>query len=253
MMKILCLDGLDGDLVARWNLTHLLQRYHGRLEVPISKRYGHPHSPDVWASFLTGRWYDDLRFVRPYGLHHVLDFMYWLRGQLGTSLGLGRIGQRIYDHTIQRFPPLTVPPVNAYNLPYVNYDGLSLQVLQRYLRDEVDEEMTRALLEEVLLGRMLDLVYMDVNGAVPDVVFFEFPDVVQHFCLDEDRDVLPIYRFLDDYVGRLDTKPLIVADHGHTFATGMHSHHGFWSSSNELDPVPVRITDFKTEHPSLWS
>jgi hypothetical protein len=253
MLKILCLDGLDADLVERWNLDHLLQRYHGRLEVPISKRYGHPHSPDVWASFLTGEWYDDLRFVRPYGLHRFLDFMYWMRGKLGTSLGLGRIGAYIYDHTVNQFPPLDVPLVNGYNVPFINYDGASLKVLQRYLRDDVSAQETVALLEHVLMGRFLDLVFMDVNHEVPDVVFLEFPDVVQHFCLDEARDVKPIYRLLNDYVGRLDTNPLIVSDHGHMFATGMHSHHGFWSFSRELDPVPEKITDFRTEYPSLWS
>lgn len=247
-MKILCLDGLEVNLVERWGLTHLLQRYHGRLKVPISKRYGHPHSPDVWASFLTGRWYDDLRFVRPHGLHHVLDFMYWIRRQFGTSFGLGRVGQWIYNNTIQQFPPLDVSLVNGYNVPFVNYDGTSLKVLQRYQNGDYTEWQIVELLSNVMLGRFMDLLHR----TSPDVGFIEFPDVVQHFCVDEERDVLPFYRLLNDFVGQLASNVLIISDHGHNFSTGMHSHHGFWSYHNELDPVPEKITDFYSKHPMFF-
>jgi len=51
---ILGLDGLEYNFVEKWNLRNLKQREYGKLEVPISKR-GWPSSPEVWASFLTGK------------------------------------------------------------------------------------------------------------------------------------------------------------------------------------------------------
>jgi hypothetical protein len=57
---ILALDGLEYDLVVKWQLRHLLQRTFGRFEV--DKKYfiwkggfGAPYSPLIWASFVTGQ------------------------------------------------------------------------------------------------------------------------------------------------------------------------------------------------------
>lgn len=51
---ILAYDGLDHDLVERLNLRNIIQREHGRVEVPIVGGIEDPSTPIVWTSLITG-------------------------------------------------------------------------------------------------------------------------------------------------------------------------------------------------------
>jgi len=51
---ILAYDGLDHDLVEGLSLRNILQREHGRVEVPIVGGIDDPSTPIVWTSFITG-------------------------------------------------------------------------------------------------------------------------------------------------------------------------------------------------------
>ena len=57
---ILALDGLEYELVVRWNLRQLMQKTFGKYSIP--KYYMHeteegltPYTPIIWVSFLTGK------------------------------------------------------------------------------------------------------------------------------------------------------------------------------------------------------
>jgi hypothetical protein len=251
-LRILGLDGLDLELAKRWGYMNLLLHRYGTLEVPISKRYGHPHSPDVWASFLTGVWHDNLRFTRPYGLHRFLDVMLWLRRKVGTSLGLGLIGEQVYSHTINQFPPLKHPLFNMkmLNVPYVNYDGLGLSIVSRFTNGKASMRDTKRALRMLLFKRFIavDAIFEHDNVFA----FIGFPDLMQHFTHNVD-EVKDVYDLLDALVSDFDDL-LIVADHGFNLESGMHSDVGYWSTNMDLGFTPQKITDFypylaeKTRH-----
>ncbi|WP_228546788.1 alkaline phosphatase family protein [Hyperthermus butylicus] len=55
-MFIAGIDGLEYELVVRWRLRGLMQRYYGRHDVTVAVRPGEPlYTPFIWASFLLGR------------------------------------------------------------------------------------------------------------------------------------------------------------------------------------------------------
>ena len=86
---ILGLDGLEYDFVEKWNLVHLKQREYGKIIVPIAEKLGVPNTPEVWASFLTGKHikvsFEDRNVVLP-----VLKILKILRKYVNVSLGLDK-------------------------------------------------------------------------------------------------------------------------------------------------------------------
>jgi hypothetical protein len=239
MTLILCLDGLDLTLIQRWGCDNLLLNEHGLIDVPISQRYRLPHSPDVWASFLTGRWYQNLRFVRPYGTHHILNAMYWLRKKAGTSFGLARLGERIYAKTVNQFPSLHVDVnVEAYNMPFINYDGAGLTILQGFQTHHQSRKDTYNLLMDLYEQRKCD-----ASMLCAPLMFFEFPDMAQHFITKSELwKIRDLYCDLEQFVTELQPD-LIIADHGFDPTTGLHTTQGLYASQSPLDPKPLAITD----------
>ncbi len=258
---ILGLDGLEYDFVEKWNLSYLKQRQYGKINVPINQEVGHPTSPEVWATFLTGKhqqlWWKDSTTLPKTIIKRFLTF---LREHVNVSLSSSlrnRTPWQLRHH--KEFPELDattfldVTKSLDINVPYYSYDGLS-QKLIRYLYGKGVGNIRTLKIWKALYERRKQEILETISQLENDVeVVFAFihePDLIQHYCLTKPRFVKQFYYDLDYSVYELkdrvptDVLFLIVSDHGFSFETGTHSHHGFYSSNQPLTPKPTNITHF---------
>jgi hypothetical protein len=255
-LLFLGLDGLDRDLLIQWNLTNLLQREFGALDVPIVERFEMPLTPSVWASFLTGEMIDDLIFTRSGLRGRLLEILVWLRRRIPLSLGLG---PRIRRDTVLELPKLDRatmidrPSVSEINAPFYSYDNLTQKLLRRLETDEVEiDQVANELYAEYTRKTRLLITEIPKRLVTSDVVFayMHFPDCLEHILYPNPLRVKTFYFDLDLFVAELmDYVPegvdvLIISDHGFNLDAGRHSNSGFYSSSRALNPKPVAITDF---------
>jgi len=94
---VLALDGLEYYLVAEWGLKGLQQICFGKLTVPVNEKTGYPLSPEVWATFLTGRHVkaDFERDAKSRFIEQALKILSVLRKVARRGFGLGRKLRRL--------------------------------------------------------------------------------------------------------------------------------------------------------------
>jgi len=55
-VAVLAIDGLEHDLVSRWDLNFFKQKYYGKIDVKVAVKPGDPlYTPLIWGSFLLGK------------------------------------------------------------------------------------------------------------------------------------------------------------------------------------------------------
>jgi len=55
-VMVFAIDGLEADLVKKWNLKGFMQKYHGKHDVVLAKLPDDPiYTPLIWAAFLLGK------------------------------------------------------------------------------------------------------------------------------------------------------------------------------------------------------
>jgi len=78
---ILGIDALEYDLVKEWNLQHLLQKEHGKVQVPIYEAEGEPVTLVVWPCFITGAEPEVMGYSSPIlyrqPLRFILDYLFY--------------------------------------------------------------------------------------------------------------------------------------------------------------------------------
>lgn len=262
MIYILGLDGLEYNFVEEWNLANLKQREFGKIEVPINEVLQAPTSPEIWASFLTGKYiqmsFESTSFLQE-NLFKLLKFM---RRYVNVSLRLGRKVKRMDD----LYKNLAVMTLGEYlgektfldltnskkiNAPYHNYDGEAFDIVRDFGQKKFSmiETIARLMfLYEKRKRQILD----ETEKGIADVTFayMHFPDTLQHLTYLRPDKIKRHYLDLNSYVSILKTKIkkpttfVIVSDHGFDLKKGSHTHHGFYSSNVALDPKPEKITDF---------
>lgn len=232
-LLILALDGLEYNTVHNAKLTHLQQRQYGKLVVPIHPKHNAPSSPEVWATFLTGK--------------HIRKSMKRILKETNGKHG-----------HLSRFPELNqttfldVTNSKAVNVPYYNYDNAFFDAMYRFCVSNVP---TLQAIEELtaIYERRKRQVFKEVSEwGDADVIFafIHFPDALQHWCLFNRSVVHEHYFDLDNYVGFLsigledDVTFIIISDHGFDWDKSLHSKHGFYSINRPLTPSPTKITDF---------
>lgn len=232
------------------------QKNYGKIVVPINKKMGVPSSPEVWASFLTGKWILGLEFDRVHSAGRVLSILKHIRKYIPLSLG---IGPRFLDNKAPRsFPKLSLstfvdlPGVSEINAPYYSYDHTILEVIQQFGEDEISMRTAVRRAFDIFKQRKKQIGRSILDGSQESRVIFayvHFPDVIQHFTFLKPRVIKEHYFELDDFVLRLkdiisDAQFIIVSDHGFNTTDGSHSLYGFYSSNIDITPEPKRITDF---------
>ena len=250
---LLGLDGLEYDFVEKWHLTHLQQSQYGKLKVPISKEFGIPTSPEVWASFLTGKNVKK-EFGRTFRIQMMLKVAKFMRKHVKIGFGLGSL---LRKRSPARFPSLKektfldITRSKAINVPYYSFDHGTFDISHRFTTGKIS-------LEEA--ERELNLVYQNSKKRILNetetrdldliFAFMHFPDYPQHLLMMRPQKIKILYHDLDNYVSTLKKRIpksftyIIVSDHGFNPETKTHSKHGFYSSNITLNPTPRRITDF---------
>jgi predicted AlkP superfamily pyrophosphatase or phosphodiesterase len=261
---ILALDGLEYNLVVKWNLTALMQKQHGK--ITLAPKYYHvkehvPYTPTIWASFITGK---------PPRQHGVNDWwtynkllnwirtkppLTWLRGK---RLVLSKIGlkprtctrkdwKRNIETIFDKVNPSIALFIPAYNEAVEPHEKLS-QAMAKGLHEyekQIEQvhrwrmrEMYRRLMEEWRLF----MVWLDIADLMGHIHYVKQPEKLE-----------ATYKSLNSLVVKLKeqlckTTFLIVSDHGMTESTdgvtGNHSNHAFWSLNIESAWKPKDITDF---------
>jgi hypothetical protein len=244
---ILGLDGLEYNLVEKWNLIHLKQSEYGKLEVPINLKVGVPISPEVWASFLTGK-YISAEFKRPF----ILKILMFLRRYVNLSLGLGKkIGHRKFPKLREKtFLDLTNS--KEINVPYYSYDHAVFKIYLAFYRNKLSLKETIAKLNSLYEKRKKQILDSLTFLEQVDVLFayLHFPDALQHFIpsilrLKEHYIDLDSYvKLLKDLILRKDLLFIIVSDHGFDVKVKNHSTYGFWSLNRQINFKPKNVTNF---------
>jgi len=243
---ILALDGLDYNLVEKWRLRGIMQRKYGKLRVPVTEE-GFALSPQVWASFLTGRT-EEKKFVKP----KLLVLVETLRKYIPLSLGIGKkiskiLGTPPIYPELNRDTFLTELPENSYyvfNFPYINFQGL--EILRGFIKGEYSLKDTRHILRKLYQLRMRQVLNLTRREEQLILAYMEFPDLTQHFF--PNRAILHHYLTLDTFIKRLskrlvDRVLILVSDHGFDPKTRMHTDYGFYSAN-----MDIKLTDIREFH-----
>lgn len=253
---VLGLDGLDYDLVKKWQLHNLQQLQSHKITVPCNLLRGVPTSPEVWASFLIGHYVSDLEFdIGSTG--KLLKFFMYLRKYFHFSFG---VGKHLRNRTTHRtFPTLPLPTfvdetdISEINAPYYSYEPEVLNTFQQF--GQGDLSLSRAIVHmfEIYKQRKAQLMKKLQEKLIDSRIIFaymHFPDAIQHLCFEKKQPLIKEHYFdLDMFVLQVQEITannifMIVSDHGFNIEKGIHSQHGFYSCNAQLERPPTDITDF---------
>ncbi|RLI77049.1 hypothetical protein DRP04_11955 [Archaeoglobales archaeon] len=259
---ILGLDGLEYELVERWNLVHLKQSEYGKLEVPINEKSHQPLTPEVWGAFLVGKQLNvDIEKMN-HPLVLIFRILKFLRKYINISLGLGnkiqnkipvkRWGMMKYGIPLDQKTFLNLTKSKAINVPFYNNDTYTFHIAYLFDRGELSLKQAIKAYQRIYMKRK-EVILSEVEKIHDENVIFaymHFPDVLEHFTFKRPWIVRKHYLDLNNFVsilrGKIEdsTLFLIVSDHGFNLKKGTHTRYGFYSSSQPLNPKPTRITDF---------
>ena len=259
---ILGMDGLEYNLVLKWNLKNLMQKTFGSIKIG-KEYYGHgvPYTPIVWTSFMTGQkpvetgvreWWsygkilEKIRYKPPF---------IWFKNKRRFLMKLGikprvlKKGQwnsrKSFFEVIDNSIPIYIPGYNSpdeYHLKLMK--AISYEGSEKYARVawEWHEKKKKKVLES--LGKYkLIMVWLDISDVLGHIWFVKHP-----------LKLMMVYKDLNIFAKKVqdnvdeNTIILIVSDHGMEDSgdgvTGNHSDHNFWSLNIETNWKPNDITDY---------
>ncbi len=262
---ILAYDGLNHDLVETLSLRNILQREHGKVEVPIVGGIDDPSTPIVWTSFITGEppevngvdmpqmWdneFDGLRsFVRRHrGIHNILKRF--------------KVGQKVREATGARssFPSRknikvdtffeVVKPSVALGVPVYNKNLEEIYPIGDVMRARQDPEYL-PVFEERVRG-----IFDEEIEALFDAIDSEWRLLMVHLHITDlfghafwgTEKVATLYEEMDLLTKRVkarlreDDLVLIISDHG--MSKLGHTKKGFYSFNVKIGLVDPDIKDF---------
>jgi len=262
---ILAYDGLDHDLVETLSLRNILQREHGKVEVPIVGGIDDPSTPIVWTSFITGEppevhgvdmpqmWdneFDGLRsFVRRHrGIHNILKRF--------------KIGQKVREATGARssFPSRknikvdtffeVVKPSVALGVPVYNKNLEEIYPIGDVMRARQDPEYLPVFEERVrgIFDEEVKILFDTLEGEWRLLmVHLHITDLFGHAFWGTEK-VATLYEEMDLLTKRVkarlreDDLVLIISDHG--MSKLGHTKKGFYSFNVKIGLVNPDIKDF---------
>jgi len=277
-LLIVGLDGLEPELVERWNLALFKQRSYGRHYVGILRTLS---TPLLWGTFLIGRNVEELGYDvktmmirKNLGLFPLpLKPLYWLRVKLlPRRLGLRRVLRKmglVKEYSACIMPRRLIDMTFLEKLKSMGYSVHAIEVpgynetinekyrnmVPRYISSPfiVKLKTLMDILEE-LKDRVKEGLEAVERGFDIVFVYLPMPDVAHHFFSKGDaksmRGLRRVYTRLEQLIEPLIRRAygenyvvLIVSDHGFDFQTHDHSEYGFWSLN--IDDFEFHtITDF---------
>lgn len=248
MKLLLGLDGLDYDLVKKWDCMTLMQRQFGQFKVPINPNKGYPLSPEVWASILSGEEVKggSLEFTVEGklgdGRRRVVNALTKLQRVLPIR-GLG-LGKRIArPHGFPKYPhPLFIDEGWCFwNAPFRSYDEAVFKLDFQWSQGDFDwQGYTGKVLELYETRKQGLLASMHVlKRAERCFCYVEFPDGIEHMLYMNMEALHGHYMDLDGFVKHLlellePELCLIVSDHGFDLSRKCHSDLAYYSCSSPL-------------------
>ena len=266
-MKILIigLDGLDPDLINKWNITFYKQKAYGKHYIGFLSTL---YTPIVWSCFLTGidvtkHGYSmgELRRKRAAdGLHPILKPLYKLRRKILRNRKLFIRHLMVRLHLADAYPPSIMPAYllrktfleilqkdRGFKIRAIEIPGYNEKNNEQY-RSEFSGLVTASIndkigyLRKVLIDceNRVSLAIESINDGY-DVVFvyLPLPDIAHHLLFKGLAEITRLrqhYGELADMLQPLVDKAsdnnyriLIVSDHGFDLKKYYHSEHGFWS------------------------
>ena len=262
---ILAYDGLDHDLVETLSLRNILQREHGKVDVPIVGGIDDPSTPIVWTSFITGEspevhgvdmpqmWdneFDGLRsFVRRHrGIHNILKRF--------------KVGQKVREATGARssFPSRknikvdtffeVVKPSVALGVPVYNKNLEEIYPIGDVMRARQDPEYLPVFEERVrgIFDEEVKTLFDAIDGEWRLLmVHLHITDLFGHAFWGTEK-VATLYEEMDLLTKRVkarlreDDLVLIISDHG--MSKLGHTKKGFYSFNVKIGLVDPDIKDF---------
>lgn len=245
-MIILCIDGLEYELVLKWGLRNLLQETYGTY--PVDTRY---NSIQLWSSFLTG--YPPYMFeryfvVRPFNLHkrRIPNFLKAI-GRKFIPLKSPSVRGR-YETFLD-----VVKPSKAINMFAYNEDRYQLRLRYRYsllksniIRYTISKRKTLAWIWIKWTRSLIDKLFkaLDENQYKLVLIHFYHTDYIGHILYGSSLH-RKSYEIMDNLIPRLEKYNqliLVVSDHG--MKDGVHTDHGFYSLNTSTRWKPLSISDF---------
>ena len=267
---ILALDGLEYNLVEKWDLMHLKQVHYGKINMG-EQYFGLyekvPYTPTVWTSFITGKppsvhgvrelyrynsnFLEGIRHKPPFvwigGLSKILRF-FGIRKRYVTKQDWKRRLNTIFDE---------VKPSIALFVPAYNPNTQKDRNLQDAMSTGNLEKIERVINEahEWRVHKVLNIIKKTSGKWCLFMACFGLADWVGHvWIVKHIKKVKKAYQKLNMLAYNLkrlvpeNTIFLIVSDHGmqpsDDGVTGTHSKHAFWSLNIDTNWRPKDITDF---------
>ncbi len=227
-MIVLAIDGLEYDLVEKFDCKNLKQRFYGKTDI---SEFSEPRTPVLWCSFITGK--NKEKEILALGNKEMWNVKIELDKTFFSAFSKAKI----------------------IDLPGYNYDkeqhDRERELLKKFFGAEIEEEKQiikkeynehafkhhKKIKEEFLVA--LDGDYDFVLG------YFSVADVLGHLNFGDSFTMKMIYKELDEIAGRIKDKLIVLSDHGMEAVGqfGDHSKYGFWST-NFKDLGKPRIVDF---------
>ena len=281
-LVIIGLDGLDPDLVEKWEMEWFKLKVWGRHYVGFFK---YTYTPIVWGSFLTGvnveeHGYDieSLRRKRSEDAlkYSILKSLYRLKSRLVPfKLGLRKVLVRLglaYEYPPSIMPKKLLRMSFTEELKSLGYRVAVVEVpavnesRNEYYRGMVPKAIGNALLRDALVDEALADTGSRISKAIGYVVngydlvftYSPLPDIAFHLAPKPRlNDVLwlrvthyrlwcIIERLVRTAINR-GYAVLIVSDHGFDIKRYDHSKYGYWSLSIDAGWKINTVLDFKQE------
>ena len=262
---ILAYDGLDHDLVETLSLRNILQREHGRVDVPIVGGIDDPSTPIVWTSFITGEppeihgvdmpvmWDNELdglrSFVRRHrGIHNILK-RFKVGHRVREAVGARPSFPSRKNIRVDTFFEVVEPSV-ALGVPVYNKNLEEIYPIGDVMRARQDpeylpvfEERVRGIFDEEV-ETLFDALGRDWRLLM---IHFHITDLFGHAFWGTEK-LATLYEEMDLLTKRVkarlreDDLVLIISDHG--MSRLGHTKKGFYSFNVKIGLVDPDIKDF---------
>lgn len=254
---VLCIDGLEYDIVHGYGLKNLLQKEYGKVELPI-KEDEDPKTPIMWTAFFTGKPPADTG-VDSLGSVQKSMGLSWRIQKLMKKIGVKKMmleavsGFNIKVNVKHDFDTLfdKVEKNVVISMPNYNEDLTNFLIRNR-IADFIEEKYSQKRFDSLVMRafKRKKKMLLDSLGKEWDLlaIHFFFTDAVCHAFFDDEDTVLYYYSIMDKTVKEIaskiddDTLLVIVSDHG--CKRGLHTDYGFYSLNEPRELNNPKLTDF---------
>lgn len=277
---ILMLDGLEYNLVLKWNLENLKQKTYGKIQLRreyfiedtknpfLREESPVPYTPTVWASFLTGLppekhgVKDMITYSAFWNKLRMLPMVRRLKGKRRLFWRLG-IKPRLINKKdlpsktfIDAIKPSIAIDVPTYNEPTEYFMRMSQSVskgIDSFEREalRIFRERKTKTLERINDPWRLFMTYFKIADFWGHLYYVRRPSILRELYNSLDATARDLKMLIPK-----NTVFLIISDHGMEDSgdgvTGNHSDHAFWSLNLETDWKPKDITDFYAKILKEW-